>query len=87
MKDGFYKYLANNLIYAINSVHAPNYTLFKEEKNTYQFPIDDWYWFDTLQDACGFYKLDISEYLPKQNSNTSMSNTTLMPPIIVTSNL
>lgn len=77
MKDGFYKYLANNLVYAINSVHAPNYDLLREEKNTYQLPIDNWYWFDTLQDACNFYNLNINDYLPKPKSN----NNSLLPTI------
>lgn len=32
--------------YAPNFVYAPDYTLLKEEKDTYEYPIDGWIWYD-----------------------------------------
>jgi hypothetical protein len=43
---GFYKLEEDNWIYAPNFVYAPDYTLLKEEKDTYEYPVDGWYWYD-----------------------------------------
>jgi len=43
---GFYKLEDDNWQYAPNFVYAPDYTLLKEEKDTYTFPIDGWSWYD-----------------------------------------
>lgn len=32
--------------YAPNFVYAPDYTLVKELKDTYEYPIDGWAWYD-----------------------------------------
>lgn len=32
--------------YAPNFVYAPDYTLLKEEKDTYDYPVDGWTWYD-----------------------------------------
>jgi hypothetical protein len=32
--------------YAPNFVYAPDYTLLKEEKDTYEYPVDGWTWYD-----------------------------------------
>jgi hypothetical protein len=43
---GFYKLEDDNWQYAPNFVYAPNYTLLKEEKDTYEYPVDGWSWYD-----------------------------------------
>jgi hypothetical protein len=43
---GFYKLEDENWLYAPNFVQAPDYTLLKEEKDTYEYPIDGWIWYD-----------------------------------------
>ena len=44
---GFYKQNEEEQwMYAPNFVYAPTYTLLKEEKNTYDYPIDGWNWYD-----------------------------------------
>jgi hypothetical protein len=44
--SGFYKFEDNNWEYAPNFVDAPNYTLIKELKDTYTYPVDGWTWYD-----------------------------------------
>ena len=52
MTDGFYKTEDGiNLIYGANFIIARDYELSKELKDTYDFPIDGWYWFDNEEDA------------------------------------
>jgi len=55
---GFYKLEDNNWQYAPNFVDAPNYQLLKENKDTYTYPIDGWYWFDTEQEAYEFFQIE-----------------------------
>lgn len=44
---GFYRQNEElNWEYAPNFVYAPDYTLLKEEKDTYEYPIDGWSWYD-----------------------------------------
>jgi len=44
--SGFYKLEDDNWLFAPNFVQAPDYTLLKELKDTYQLPIDGWNWYD-----------------------------------------
>ena len=43
---GFYKLEDDNWQYAPNFVDAPNYQLFKENKDSYTYPVDGWTWYD-----------------------------------------
>lgn len=44
---GFYKQNEEGeWMYAPNFVYAPDYTLLKEEKDTYTYPVDGWTWYD-----------------------------------------
>lgn len=52
MSQGFYRSDGGDtLIYAPNYVDAPDYTLVKELKDTYQYPIQGWLWFDSEGEA------------------------------------
>lgn len=46
---GFYK--ANDskdsVFYAPNAVYSANYTLVSTDKDTYEYPIDGWTWYET----------------------------------------
>lgn len=44
--SGFYKLEDDNWLYAQNGVYAPNYTLERELKDTYTYPVDGWSWYD-----------------------------------------
>jgi hypothetical protein len=51
LRSGFYKMIDGEPWYAPNAVFAPNYTLKKEEKDSIEFPVDGWMWFDSEQEA------------------------------------
>lgn len=61
MTSGFYKYESENLLYGPNFVYNENYTLLREEAQTIDFPIDGWHWFDSIEDACGFFNISVPE--------------------------
>lgn len=66
MQAGFYK-LDGTLLYAQHWVRNANYELNAELKDTYTYPVDGWHWFDTPQDACAFFGLNISDYIEEQS--------------------
>ena len=53
----FYKLDNDDLLCGPNFVRAPSYSLFKEEKDTYDYPVDGWYWFKHEEDAREFFGL------------------------------
>lgn len=58
---GFYKVDPSGIvIYGPNYVCGPydQYKLLVEEKDTYTYPIDGWYWFDTEQEAYEFFQIE-----------------------------
>jgi hypothetical protein len=61
MIEGFYK-LDGTLLYGPNFVLNSNYELRKETKDDHSYPIDGWYWFDTLEEACVVFGLNASDY-------------------------
>lgn len=65
MNAGFYKF-NGSLLCAANWVRSPSYELDVNLKDTYTYPVDDWYWFDTLEEACIFFNLNIQDYMPKE---------------------
>ena len=45
---GFYKQTeTENWEFAPNFIYAPTYTLLREDKDTYTYPVDGWVWYDT----------------------------------------
>lgn len=44
--SGFYKLEDDNWLFAPNFVYGPTYTLLREEKDTYDYPVDGWSWYD-----------------------------------------
>lgn len=57
---GFYK-LDGSLLYAPNSVLNKDYQLYKEDYESYSYPVDGWYWFDTLEEACLAFGINIED--------------------------
>ena len=49
--SGFYKLDNTELLYSPNMVESANYLLIADLKLEYKFPIDGWYWFDSLEEA------------------------------------
>lgn len=50
----FYKRQSEELLVAPNFVFSQEYSLKSEDKDTYTYPVDGWYWFDTLDKAIEF---------------------------------
>lgn len=46
VKSGFYKETSEGWYFAPNCVSSPTYELLRELKDTYNYPIDDWFWLD-----------------------------------------
>jgi len=61
MEAGFYK-LDGTLLYAQYWVRNASYELNAELKDTYTYPVEGWYWFNTLDEACSFFSLNITDY-------------------------
>lgn len=66
MKSGFYSLDTtidengnpfNNLLYAERFVAAPSYELRRELKDTYEYPVWNWYWFDSEEEAKAFFEI------------------------------
>lgn len=65
---GFYK-MDGALLHGPNFVLNANYELRRETHEQHAYPVDGWYWFDTLQDARAFFGLpepesDVSPFFP-----------------------
>ena len=61
MTSGFYK-LDGTLLYGPKAVHNANYQLHSADHASYTYPVDGWHWFNTLEEACGFFEIDVEEY-------------------------
>ena len=59
---GFYKFESDNLLCGPNFVYSSEYTLRREEIAELQamdvFPIDGWYWFDSIELAQKFFGIN-----------------------------
>lgn len=53
--SGFYKNDDGCMLFGPNFVINANYELRKETKDDHVYPIDGWYWFDTIEEAYGFF--------------------------------
>ena len=56
--SGFYK-LDGELLYAPNYVLNANYELYKDQHESYTYPVDGWYWFDSELEAREFFNFPI----------------------------
>jgi hypothetical protein len=57
--NGFYKIDNENLCYAPNAVISCEYMLEAFLKDTYEYPIDGWHWFDSEDDARIFFNIPL----------------------------
>jgi len=65
MKEaGFYKLDNAELLYGPNFVLNTGYSLYKEQKDTYSYPVDGWYWFADENQARSFFGLPLIEPEP-----------------------
>lgn len=54
----FYKKDNDMVLEAPNFVLNKDYELKKETKDTHIYPIDGWYWFDTIEEAYTFLGIE-----------------------------
>lgn len=54
----FFKLDNEEILEAPNFVYAPTYTLLKEQKELYEFPVDGWYWFETIEEAKKYFNIE-----------------------------
>ena len=57
--SGFYKLFSDFVAYAPNFVTAPGIELVRGAKDSYTYPVDGWYWFDSKQEAEAFFGIPI----------------------------
>jgi hypothetical protein len=63
--SGFYKNDNGYVLYGPNFVLNANYDLRKETKDQHIYPTDEWYWFDSIEEAYTFFGL---EYIPLEKN-------------------
>jgi len=58
MSAGFYKYEPDILYHGPNFVLDLHYELIAENKDTYTYPVDGWYWFNSREEALDFWGIE-----------------------------
>ena len=74
LKLGFYKETEEGWYYAPNAVYNGDYSLLKEQKDTYNYPVDGWKWYDDEPD--GFIDI-FNKPEEEEEDNISEEETTL----------
>lgn len=69
--SGFYQVQSDVLCWGANVILAPDYTLTREDKDTYTYPHDGWYWFDSEEDARKFF--NFYSDLPQETETPTMT--------------
>lgn len=54
----FYKYENEELFRASYEVHAPDYRILINLKDTYTYPVNGWYYFETEDEAYIFFNIE-----------------------------
>ncbi len=63
MEEGFYKqHPAGYLLHASHAVTAREYAFSRDDLPGLTLPIDGWRWFDSLDEACAFFQVDVNDY-------------------------
>lgn len=52
---GFYKKVDDDILKGENFVFSPTIRLKSEDKDSYEYPQEGWYWFDTFDEALQFF--------------------------------
>lgn len=57
--SGFYKNDNGMMLHGHSFVTNANYVLNSDLKDTYTYPVDGWYWFDSIEEAYSFWSLPL----------------------------
>ena len=55
MTEGFYKKQNKELFYAPTIIEGNGYVLLAQDKDTYQYPVDGWSWFENEEGAIEYF--------------------------------
>ena len=75
MEAGFYKYDVD-VMYSSGSIFTGGYALLPQFKDTYTYPIDGWYWFNTPQEAAQFLGFSYASLLEGEEKTIQEQNET-----------
>lgn len=70
--EGFYKNDDGCLLYGPNYVLSGSYNLYKDQKDSYEYPVFGWYWFNSEDEARLFFNLPPKE--PEIPNNLDIIN-------------
>lgn len=65
--SGFYKNDDGMLLHGPNYVLGGSFSLYKEQKDEYAYPISGWYWFSSEEEAREFFNLPKPVPTPPDN--------------------
>ena len=51
----FYKLDNEEILEAPNGVYTPTNTMTKDNYQEFSYPVEGWYWFDTIEEAYSFF--------------------------------
>ena len=79
--SGFYKIIDNEIpLMAMgpNFVLGPqdSFELRREQKDTYAYPVDGWYWFDSHEEACIYFNISYPPEIPTMGLPLNLEITT-----------
>ena len=57
--SGFFKNDSGMVVNGPNFVLSGSYSLYKEQKDTYTYPVEGWYWFDSEEEAYNYFGIPI----------------------------
>ncbi len=50
---------SGDLLIGPNYVLNMNYELYAETHDEHTYPVDGWYWFETIEDACAAFEIPV----------------------------
>jgi len=56
----FYKNDNGEILEGENFVYTPNFSMTKETKDEFDYPIEGWYWFDSKDEAYLFFGIELT---------------------------
>jgi hypothetical protein len=70
--SGFYKNEYGVLLHGSEDVFGPTFTLLRDQHESYEYPVDGWYWFDTEEEARSFLGESLLDLSNDFNNNTDL---------------
>ena len=63
IEQGYYKYQESaDYVHYGHNVYNIAYTLLESQQDSYNLPVDGWYFFETPQAACQFFNINIEDH-------------------------